>query len=395
MNLYYYNKKTIPIVDSVLCTLSGGQDSQISFFLFLHLQKYFKISLSLLYCHHFWQKTNFYCFWEIWQYTSIFKFPFYIVLSNKLFINEEQARNWRRKTFSRITNFFLIKKISIAHTGTDKIETALWNLFRGTSPTGISQFNNTAFYTSNQSHLTFISKKKLANKQKIFVKSNFFPIKFKNLSTIVRFYKVKSQKPTIFLLLENDELNFYDFSLKNHIDVTSIFNVSYLNFFYIKNSNTINIHQNHYLIYLYQTIYCINKQNVITVIRPLVDYQRQDITALLKQFNIPIFPDPTNESFQWTRNKIRLKIIPIFQQDFNQLSQYHIVEFLEILSNEQIFIKKIIWQCLEIFLLKKIVPLNIFPKAIQQLLLITVLKFYSERQINLSQIKQIIKIFQF
>ena len=123
---------------NLLCTVSSGQDSIFLFFVFLHLKNQWNLNLGLVYCHHFWQKTNFFSFRQIWKISFLFDLPCFIALTEKKLSTENQARNWRQKSLERVTLLQNSSEIAFGHTGSDKLETALWNLIRGSSPNGLN-----------------------------------------------------------------------------------------------------------------------------------------------------------------------------------------------------------------------------------------------------------------
>ena len=59
--------------------------------------------------------------------------------------------------------------------------------------------------------------------------------------------------------------------------------------------------------------------NGLTVVRPLLDFSREDITAYLTQRHIPWREDSSNQSTEYTRNALRHEVIPrldaLFQRD--------------------------------------------------------------------------------
>ena len=52
-------------------------------------------------------------------------------------------------------------------------------------------------------------------------------------------------------------------------------------------------------------------ENNIELIRPLLIFNRSETLAICKEFNLPIWIDPSNENVNLTRNKIRKEILPI------------------------------------------------------------------------------------
>lgn len=92
--------------NSTLCTLSGGQDSILTFFLLLHSQP--KSFLYILYCHHFWQLKNFFSARLIFRLSYLVNVSYILILPEKNVYNENESRNWRKK---KIFVEFLKQKI--------------------------------------------------------------------------------------------------------------------------------------------------------------------------------------------------------------------------------------------------------------------------------------------
>jgi len=135
---YIVHKKTLFCSsNNIVCALSGGQDSILLLLILIHLQVTFNIKLQVIFCNHFWQIQNFYTIFEIWKLMFIFQIPVNFFFVEQTILNEEKARIWRQKNFSRSSEFFQSQNLILGHTGTDIIETALWHLVRGTSPKGL------------------------------------------------------------------------------------------------------------------------------------------------------------------------------------------------------------------------------------------------------------------
>ena len=123
----------------LLCTLSGGQDSILNFFLLLHSSK--KDYLQIVYFHHFWQIKNFFSTRFIFQISSLMKVPYTLILPKTFFLTENESRTWRKKNFCRISQREHFLTSLTGHTETDTLEKHLHNVLRGTSPAGLSDFN--------------------------------------------------------------------------------------------------------------------------------------------------------------------------------------------------------------------------------------------------------------
>lgn len=89
------------------------------------------------------------------------------------------------------------------------------------------------------------------------------------------------------------------------------------------------------------------KQN--NVIRPLLDICRSDILAYLKQNKLNFRMDITNEDISYTRNKIRHKLIPYLNKEFNPNLISTLVKNAEVIRDDYEFIDqatRVIYQVL-------------------------------------------------
>ena len=165
---YIVHKKTLfRSSNRILCALSGGQDSILLLLILIHLRATCDLKLQVIFCNHFWQIQNFYTVFEIWKLMLIFQIPVNFFFAEANLLNEEQARTWRQKNFSRSSEFFQTQKLILGHTATDIIETALWHLVRGTSPKGLVSVKPQRKLKSTDFKRTDIIKYNLFSKQKI------------------------------------------------------------------------------------------------------------------------------------------------------------------------------------------------------------------------------------
>ena len=122
----------------ILITISGGQDSLCLFFILLHLKKQWKWQFGILYCNHFWQIDSFYTNSLVLKLGFLFLIPAYLSLPSENIFSEQKSRTWRYRQFERLSNFYQYDILVTGHTSTDRIETILLQLIRGTSTRGLS-----------------------------------------------------------------------------------------------------------------------------------------------------------------------------------------------------------------------------------------------------------------
>lgn len=146
---------------SILCSVSGGQDSIGTFFSLLHMFSFEnknsiksisrnqlqKKKIKMIYCQHFWQIKNFFLCFFLFQMCFNLNYPYIVILPSKIFLNENYSRNWRKKSFYRISQLEKNFLLSLGHTKTDLIEKNFHNIFRGTTRNGIN--NSIGLYQRN------------------------------------------------------------------------------------------------------------------------------------------------------------------------------------------------------------------------------------------------------
>ena len=323
-NLIIYPSQTL------LCTVSSGQDSILLFFVFLHLKTQWNLNLALTYCHHFWQRTNFFSFWQIWKIAFIFQLPCFLVLAEITLSTENQARNWRQKSVERVALLQNSSEIAFGHTASDKLETALWHLIRGSSPNGLNCIKQTNFSKTTFVHIffsvqptkSFKGKKTDFKEKKKCVSFWSFPKKFfEFLKKLNQFNQESSDFSSAFLpnnlitQVENSEnvsQKFYFKKEKKSLGFSPLDNVIFFSF-------------------------CLKKITVIPVfkkLRPLSNLHREDVLKFIEHYLLPVIPDPTNAFSNLSRSKIRNQVIPSIRYLFQSNFDLACTQFLNILENE-------------------------------------------------------------
>ena len=127
----------------VLISFSAGQDSVALLVLLFGIQSQSSLKLNLLWNHHLWHKDSFFVTRHVLKLSFLFKTSSHSAIAIGPVKTELQARQWRLKASRRLSNFYKYQNVMQAHSGTDKIETLLLNLFRGTG--NISPFHSSNF----------------------------------------------------------------------------------------------------------------------------------------------------------------------------------------------------------------------------------------------------------
>nr|YP_010902425.1 lysidine synthase [Hypnea nidifica]WCH54280.1 lysidine synthase [Hypnea nidifica] len=151
MNTYIqkkFNKKFNKFIlkyrlQAILIAISGGQDSICLIQLIENFQKKYNqiLKITYIYIDHQWTQNN---QQQIKHLINIIKKTtkqFIIYQINQSVHSELQAREIRYKILIQHSIKYKYKYIMTAHTQTDKIETFLQHIIRGTSLNGLTSFN--------------------------------------------------------------------------------------------------------------------------------------------------------------------------------------------------------------------------------------------------------------
>nr|QCI04560.1 tRNA Ile-lysidine synthetase [Apoglossum ruscifolium] len=168
---YKYN------INSILIAISGGQDSICLIKLIEnlnHFEPYLK-KIEYIYIDHQWKSNSKNQIEHIINYFKHIKNKLYIYQIQKITLSENISRAYRYHIIINHAIKHHYQSIITAHTQTDKIETFLYNLSRGTSLEGITSLN---FYRRLNKHLNFFRPLVIKNRIELnfFCRQFFLPI---------------------------------------------------------------------------------------------------------------------------------------------------------------------------------------------------------------------------
>lgn len=346
-----------------LSTISSGQDSTVSFFLLIHIEK--KDCLQLLYCNHFWQIKNFFSTRLLFQISYVLKVSYNFILPETIFLTENESRNWRKKNFSRFSQLENIPLLLTGHTQTDTVEKNLTNLLRGTSPAGFSKsqilnYKKTVgvFFSTKNNDISFFindeKKTKLSNSknQKIYWiylktkkltrtnKSYFNRKKFQFSKRLKQKCSNSGAKNTVFCsrkkLLNTKISSKRETShkiAKFGIAIPSFNFFACTIFFSKKNPSKFLSFSKQNLSYSF----CVSSEVFklkISVRKPLENIRRESISTLIKVYKFPLVSDLTNFSSAFSRNKIRHQLIPFSRFLVQSNIEYLLTNFFNLLNDQ-------------------------------------------------------------
>ena len=129
-HLFEHNQK-------LLIAVSGGQDSLCLIRLLLDLQPKWGWDIAVAHCDHCWREDSQANAHHVENLAKTWNTPFYLETANQPVNSEATARNWRYQALTKIAQLNKYQYIITGHTASDRAETLLYNLMRGTGADGL------------------------------------------------------------------------------------------------------------------------------------------------------------------------------------------------------------------------------------------------------------------
>ncbi|MEH2310961.1 MAG: tRNA lysidine(34) synthetase TilS [Nostoc sp.] len=121
----------------LLIAVSGGQDSLCLIKLLLDLQSKWGWYLGIAHCDHRWRSDSQANANHVENLAKTWGISFYLETASKPINSEATARDWRYQALSAIAQANNYQYIVTGHTASDRAETLLYNLIRGTGADGL------------------------------------------------------------------------------------------------------------------------------------------------------------------------------------------------------------------------------------------------------------------
>ncbi|MCC5606320.1 tRNA lysidine(34) synthetase TilS [Nostoc sp. CHAB 5834] len=121
----------------LLIAVSGGQDSLCLIKLLLDLQSKWGWDLGIAHCDHRWRSDSEANAHHVENLAKTWDISFYLATANEPINSEAAARDWRYQALSAIAQTNNYQYIVTGHTASDRAETLLYNLIRGTGADGL------------------------------------------------------------------------------------------------------------------------------------------------------------------------------------------------------------------------------------------------------------------
>jgi tRNA(Ile)-lysidine synthase len=121
----------------LLVAVSGGQDSLCLIKLLLDLQPKWRWDLGIAHCDHRWRSDSEANAHHVKKLAQNWGVSFYLATADKPLNSEAVARHWRYEALTAIAENHNYQYIVTGHTASDRAETLLYNLMRGTGADGL------------------------------------------------------------------------------------------------------------------------------------------------------------------------------------------------------------------------------------------------------------------
>jgi tRNA(Ile)-lysidine synthase len=89
-------------------------------------------------------------------------------------------------------------------------------------------------------------------------------------------------------------------------------------------------------------IHPVNEDGEITIIRPLIDCEKEEINSFCDSVGLKYFVDQSNFDNSYTRNRVRNELIPSIKENFNENIVEAISRLSSIATEEQNYFETII-----------------------------------------------------
>lgn len=132
------HRQILPSNERLLVAVSGGQDSLCLIKLLLDLQPKWGWNLGIAHCDHRWRSDSEASANHVEQLAKNWGISYYLETASDIPKTEAAARQWRYQALTEIALAHNYPYIVTGHTASDRAETLLYNLIRGSGADGLS-----------------------------------------------------------------------------------------------------------------------------------------------------------------------------------------------------------------------------------------------------------------
>lgn len=130
-------RQLLPKQQRLLVAVSGGQDSLCLIRLLLDLQSKWDWQLAMAHCNHRWRSDAEANANYVSQLAQAWQLPYFVATAPEPPRSEAAARHWRYQALTEIAVGQAYAYVVTGHTASDRAETLLYNLIRGSGADGL------------------------------------------------------------------------------------------------------------------------------------------------------------------------------------------------------------------------------------------------------------------
>lgn len=130
-------RQLLPRGERLLVAVSGGQDSLCLLRLLLDLQPHWHWQIAVAHCDHRWRSDSQANAKHVADLAQAWRLPYFAETAAEIPKTEAQARDWRYQVLGNLAQDQEYSRLLTGHTASDRAETLLYNLIRGSGADGL------------------------------------------------------------------------------------------------------------------------------------------------------------------------------------------------------------------------------------------------------------------
>ena len=293
-------RQILPSNQRLLVAVSGGQDSLCLIKLLLDLQPKWGWNLAIVHCDHRWRSDSEASANHVEQLAKNWGISYYLETASDIPKTEAAARQWRYQALTEIAIAHNYPYIVTGHTASDRAETLLYNLIRGSGADGLSALTWTRPLLDFRLPILDFRLGNSGENPNSQISADF---RLENHDENPQ-SKIPNLKSKI-----NGRLGNYGENPNSQISAD----------FRLENQPENSQSK------------IPNLKSKIYLVRPLLEITRSQTGQFCQEQKLPIWEDYTNQDLQYTRNRIRSELLPYLETHFNPKAQQALAQTAELL----------------------------------------------------------------